>query len=438
MYSAQVPSADNRGSNNATRITLAPRTKMKPAAYPLNPASIGFLFLIGFVTGLQAMATTFTLPALPVMAASFATTPAIAQQTISGFLVGLSCGQIIAGAFGDRFGRRPILILGTTLFVITSFGCAFAGSIQQLIILRIIQGFAASAGMILGRAIVRDTFERVDAIRAMSTIGGIISIVPMIAPLIAGLLLPFLSWRAIFIVLAVASTVICLLIYLRIGESLRTPDPRATNPIRILHNCMEMIRRPDSISFVLIVGISYGGIYVFFTLVPFIVIDTSGLGAASAGVVLLLTSASTWIGTRFNNQISHHWSVRRALRFSTSLALVSSLILLGTTWAVANGALSGNAGLVAVVAPLLMFSFSFGVTHSTCIVMALQPVPHIAGTGSALQASFQTLGGASFAWVAAHFYNGTPVTMGIFMAISSLIAFLIFTFVATRYAPAEK
>lgn len=411
---------------------------MKPALYPLNPASVGFLFLIGFVTALQAMATTFTLPALPIIATSFATTPAIAQHTISGFLLGLSSGQIVAGALGDRFGRRPILLLGTALFVVTSAGCALAESMQQLIILRIIQGFAASAGMILGRAIVRDTFERVEAIRAMSTISGIMSIVPMVAPLAAGVLLPFLSWRAIFVVLTMGSALIGLLIYFRIGESLRTPDPSATHPARILGNCLEMIRRPDAISFVMIVCVGYGGIYVFFSLVPFILIDTFDLGSASAGVVLLLTSAAIWCGTRVNNRMSHRWSVRHALRFSTTLALGCGLAELATTWAVSSGWLGGTPGLVAIIVPLMVYCFAFGITHPTCVIMSLQPVPHIAGTGSALQASFQTLGGAAFAWLSVHLYRGTPLAMGIGLVIASLGMFLVFTLAAQRHAPAER
>lgn len=409
---------------------------MKPASHPLNPASIGFLFLIGFVTALQAMATTFTLPALPIIATSFATTPAIAQHTISGFLLGLSSGQIIAGALGDRFGRRPILLLGTLLFVVTSAGCAVAETMQQLIVLRVIQGFSASAGMILGRAIVRDTFERVDAIRAMSTISGIMSIVPMVAPLVAGLLLPFLSWRAIFVVLTMGSVLIFLLIYFRIGESLRTPDPSATNPMRILRNCLEMIRRPDAIGFVMIACVGYGGIYVFFSLVPFILIDTFGLGAASAGTVLLLTSVAIWCGTRLNHRMSHRWSVRHALRFSTTLGLACGLAELATTWAVSSGVLGGTPGLVAIIVPLMVYCFAFGITHPTCVIMSLQPVPHIAGTGSALQASFQTLGGAAFAWLSVLLYRGTPLAMGIGLGIASLGMFLIYTLAAHRHAPA--
>lgn len=410
---------------------------LKPAPYPLAPKSVAFLLLIGMVTALQAMGTTFVLPALPVIATGFGTTPVVAQQTISGFMLGLAGGQLLAGALGDRYGRRPILLIGTTLFVCTSLGCIFADTIRQLIVLRTLQGFSAAAGMILGRAIVRDTFEGTEAIRAMSTISGIISIVPMVAPVISGVFLQFLSWRTIFALLAIASGVVALLIYLRIGESLRSPDANATRPPRILRNCLEIIRRPESISFVLVICIGYGGMYSFLALMPFILVDNFGLGPGSAGGFLLLSSLSILIGTRFNNRISHRWPVRRALRFATGLLVASSLGALATSWAFTQGLASGYWGLALLCAPMFAYSFSFGMIHPTCFVMALQPVPHIAGTGSALQASFQTLAGACFAWSAAHFYDGTPLAMGVGMAMAGIAAFLVFSLVAARHAPAR-
>ena len=141
---------------------------MKTPAHTYAPGSIAFTVLIGTVAALQAASTTVTLPALPGIAAGLDTTPAMAQFTVSGFLLGVACGQVLSGAVSDRYGRRPVLLAGLLLAFLTGIGCTFAQDIGTLIAMRVLQGFGAAASMILGRAIIRDVYEGQQALRAMS------------------------------------------------------------------------------------------------------------------------------------------------------------------------------------------------------------------------------------------------------------------------------
>ena len=408
---------------------------MSAPARNFAPDSRAFVVLMGFISATQAMSTTLTLPALPAMAEAFATTPEMVQFTLSGFLVGVACGQILLGALSDRIGRRPVLLGGLLLTVVTGIGCTFAGSIEFLIAMRVLQGFGAAAGMILGRAIVRDAFHRDSALKAMATITVILGITPMLGPPLTGLLLELISWRAVFGTLTLLTAVITLMTWLRIGETLRAPDPRATDPRRILRNCGEMLRTPASISFSLMACLVYGGLYAYFSLIPFIARDSFGLSGAAAGWLVGAGALAVWGGANFNHRLTGRWPVRRLLDLSSTLTVIGAFATLAGTLVVTHAHIGGAAGLALIVLPGMLFCFNHGVTQPTAIVMSLQPLPHIAGTASALGASFQTLSGALFSTLAAALYNGTPVSLGICMVLGGVLSLGIFRGVARRHSP---
>ena len=302
-------------------------TVTAPSASPsrhLHYDSFGFILLVGLVTSLQAMCTTLTLPALPAIAQGFGTTPDMAQLTISCFLIGVACGQIIAGALSDRFGRRPILLGGIGISVIAGIGCTFSQSIEALIALRFLQGFGGAAGMVLGRAIVRDRFDRERALKAMSTIAAIISIVPMAGPPITGFMMQWMSWRVIYGIITLIGLTLGIMTWMWIAESLKKPDPTATDPRRIAGNCWEMIRRPESVGFMLVGACTYGGLFSFLAIASFITIDTFHLTATEAGWLLGGSSLASWFGALFNNRISGRFPVRTILRTSTAVTLISA------------------------------------------------------------------------------------------------------------------
>lgn len=413
---------------------------MKSPARPLDTNSIAFIALIGLVTAVQAMSTTLTLPALPAIATEFSTTPDVVQFTLSGFLIGVACGQILSGALSDRFGRRPVLLVGLGLSVLTGIGCTLAPSVDLLITLRVLQGFGCAAGMILGRAIVRDAFHRDQALKAMAGIAVTVGIVPMLGPPLTGMLLELMSWRAVFGLLTLITAVLTVFVYTKVPETLRTPDPSATDPRRIFANCMETLRNPASIGFSLMACLIYGGLFAYLAVIPYIARDSFGLSGAAAGWLIGGGSLAIWAGANLNNRLTGRWSVHRLLDFASKLTLTGALLTLAAALTVSYappGALTGPLGLALIVAPALVFSFTFGITQPTAIVMALQPLPHIAGTASALGASFQTLSGAIFSSLAAALYTGTPVSMGACMAIAGVLSFSVFRGVARHHSPQE-
>ena len=405
----------------------------------LDPSRPFFIALLAFSTALQAVGTTITLPALPAIAAAFGATPDRAQVTLSAYLGGLALGMIPFGALTDRFGRRPVLLFGMTLFTLAGVGCTFAPSIDVLIAARAAQGFAGGAAMIIGRAIIRDLFDRERGLKAMSVMVGVMTMIPMISPFVGGIIMRYLDWRPLFGILALLSATLTLVVWLFIPESIRHRDPNATDPRRILANCLEVLRRPESVSFPLIVAVIFGGFFAYLALIPFIAIQSFHLGAAEVGWLSALNGVALWSGALTNNRLSGRWPVRRLLRFSTGLALAAGALSLAACTVVTLG-LMGDAGrtmpgLALLVAPTLAYSFTFGVSQPNCIVMGLQPVPHIAGTASAVAATLQMISASLFTWIVGLAYNGTPMALGYMLSATSLVSFLIFTLLAVKYTP---
>lgn len=416
---------------------------MNTPARPFGVDSTAFLVLIGFVTAIQAMSTTLTLPALPTLAREFGVAADVAQLTLSGFMIGVACGQILSGALSDRYGRRPVLLSGLALSVVTGAACTVADSMDLLIAMRVLQGFGCAAGMILGRAIVRDAFTRERALKAMSVVAVTVGVVPMLGPPLTGVLLEFISWRAVFGLLTLITLVLLVLVQFKVPETLRAPDPTAMDARRILANCLETLRNPASIGFSLMACTIYGGMFAWLSTIPYVARDSFGLSGAAAGWIIGASSLATWAGATTNNRLTGRWPVRRILDLSATLTISGAIATLAAaaflTWGPHGTPNEPTplAFLALLVLPAMVFCFTFGLTQPTAIIMALQPLPHIAGTASALGASFQTLSGALFATLAAELYTGTPMSLGVGVAAAGMLSFGVYRRVARHHSPAR-
>ena len=193
-------------------------TTTTPVRPTLTPMLLALLALLSAFTPLSI---DMYLPALPVIAVDLRGTAGDIQLTLSAFMVAFGAGQIFYGPAGDRFGRRPVILGGLLIYVLTSIGCAFAGEAMHLILLRFLQGLAACGGVVLARTMVRDLAERDQAARAMSLMMACTSIAPMLAPLIGGQILWFMGWRAVFWTLAGIGVLAFIAAYLRLPETLR-------------------------------------------------------------------------------------------------------------------------------------------------------------------------------------------------------------------------
>src|SRR5215470_3567651 len=146
------------------------------------------LALLVLMTGVAPISLYMLVPALPVLATTFNSSISLAQMTVSLYLVGIACSQLIMGPLSDRFGRRPVLLGGMSLMVAASVACVFADSLPQLIAARFFQALGGASGMVVSRAIVRDLYERERVGAMISLVIAVMMIAQMLSPLTGGLI----------------------------------------------------------------------------------------------------------------------------------------------------------------------------------------------------------------------------------------------------------
>src|ERR1700759_4896243 len=177
------------------------------------------LLLLVAMTGVAPISLYMLVPALPGLAKNFASDVSIAQMTVSLYMVGIACSQILMGPLSDRFGRRPVLLAGLGLMVVASAACIFAETLPQLIAARFFQALGGASGMVVSRAIIRDLYSRERISSMISLVIGVMMIAQMLSPLTGGLLETAFGWRAIFYLITAAALTITVAIAFALPET---------------------------------------------------------------------------------------------------------------------------------------------------------------------------------------------------------------------------
>ena len=198
-----------------------------------NRQGTWLLLVLSVLLGFASISTDLYLPALPIMGTVLGASQGTLEMTISGYLLGFSLGQLFWGPISDRFGRRLPLLIGLTIFVAASAGCATASDAAQLVGFRVLQAVGASAGVVLARAMVRDLYDRDRSARVLSTLMTIMAVAPLLGPSVGGQILALSSWRAIFWTLVVIGLATFLAVT-TLGESHPQEQRQGGSPIAVM------------------------------------------------------------------------------------------------------------------------------------------------------------------------------------------------------------
>ncbi|OIP15495.1 MAG: Bcr/CflA family drug resistance efflux transporter [Comamonadaceae bacterium CG2_30_59_20] len=393
----------------------------------MSPAVI--VLLLSLLLGLQPITTDLYLPALPVLTAGFAAPMQQAQLTLTALLLAFGVSQLVWGPLSDRFGRRPILLIGLSAYVLSAIGSALAPSMAALIVWRTVQGAAMGAAVMCARAIVRDLYAPLQGARVMSKgLSGLGVIAFLSAPL-GGLLTEAFNWRIALLALAVFGAVCLGLIAWRFDETLQRKNPAALQTSTLLATWSSILRQPTFLAFSALSAASYGGLFTFLAASSFVFMNVLGLSKTQYGALMALNSMGYIGGTFLCRQWLPRFGVRRSLKWAGVLSLAG-----GTLMAVLS--LAGLQNVWAIMLPQLLFIVAHGI-HQPCGQSgAVGPFPHAAGAASAVNGFLMML--AAFAmgsWLGTHM-DGTvlPLTLGVWFW-SALIALTAWTLVQWHGEP---
>lgn len=358
-----------------------------PSAVPLaasnrKPMGDGIVVLIlAALLGVQPITTDLYLPALPALTRGFGASMAQAQLTLSALLIAFGVSQLVWGPLSDRFGRRPVLLLGLGAYTLAAIGSALAPSMELLVSWRAVQGAAMGAGVSCARAIIRDLYHPADGARVMSKALSGLGVVAVLSAPVGGLMSDLFNWRAALAVLAVFGAVSFLLVMLRFQESLPRTAPHAFHPGTLMRSWLNITRHPTFITYSVLSVASYGGLFTFLATSSFVFIQVLSLSTTQYGLLMSSMSLSFLTGTFLCRRLLARFGLRRTVAIASALTLASGsamgiFALLG--WS------SGPHGAWFIMMPIYVFMLAHGV-HQPCGQSgAVGPFPHNAGAASAL------------------------------------------------------
>jgi DHA1 family bicyclomycin/chloramphenicol resistance-like MFS transporter len=374
------------------------------------------LLLLVAMTGVAPISLYLLVPALPVLASTFGRDISIAQMTVSLYMVGIACSQIIMGPLSDRFGRRPVLLAGLGLMVAASAGCIFAETLPQLIAARFLQALGGATGMVVSRAIIRDLYSR-DRISAMiSLVIAVMMIAQMLSPLTGGLLETAFGWRAIFYVITAASLIIAVAIAFTLPETRRD---RAEGGGGFRGDVGRLVTSRAFIGYVLCQVLASQIIFAFAGGGPYIVVTQMGRSSAEYGAWFATTGFAYLIGNLFCVRFAPRHSLEKLIWFGLALQFLGALLNL--VWGITG--LNQAPSWLFGTQMLVMFANAFVMSNSAAGAISVRP--EAAGTASGamgfLQMGIGSLVSQFGAWLGGHFLTPVPLNIAI-VALSAACA----------------
>ncbi|MEO5697874.1 MAG: multidrug effflux MFS transporter [Burkholderiaceae bacterium] len=348
---------------------------MSGAQSRMTPAIV--VVTITLLLGLQPITTDVYLPALPSLQRDLGASVGATQLTLSVLIICFGLSQLACGPLSDRFGRRPVLLVGLSLYTVASVLSAAAQSIEALIGWRALQGVALAAAVTCGRSIVRDLFATHEGARMMSRALGGLGIIAMLGPIAGGLLVQSSGWHAALLVPAVFGAVALAFVARNFDESLARPDPQATRPGRVWRNWRALASHPGFRAWAALLCCSWGGLFFILAGSSFVFINVLGTSGLAYGAILSTSSAAYVAGTVLCRRLLLRHGLRGTVRRGAWLSLAGGLGMAGLS-------LAGVHTVWAIMLPQLLFAMGHGVHQPCGQVGVIAPFPENAGTAASL------------------------------------------------------
>jgi DHA1 family bicyclomycin/chloramphenicol resistance-like MFS transporter len=373
------------------------------AAPVARAAAWRMLLLLIAMTAIGPMALNILTPAVPGLAVTLAAEPAAVQLTLSLYLLGLAAAQLVMGPLSDRFGRRPVVLAGLTLAAVSSVAAIAATNLEALIVARTIQAVGASTGVVVGRAIIRDLYDRDRAAAMIGWVTTATVVAPMLAPMIGGFLDTAFGWQAIFAFVGLVSAATL------IGAIYSLPETQTVamsgGIVRFLAEARVLVSTPQFCGYALCVAANSAIFFAFIGGAPHVVVTIMGLSSAVYGVWFAATSLGFMAGNFFAAQWSARVGIDRMIWWGTILSLIGLAVEVALVLA------TPGSGPAIIFVPQVFISFGSGLLMPNALAGAVSVRPQAAGTASGFTGFLQMGLGAAAAQLVSHLLEGATTAL---------------------------
>lgn len=377
-----------------------------------------FILTLGLLTAVAALTVDLSLPAIPAMVETLATDLSRGQQIVGIFMFGMALGQIPSGLAADRFGRLPTLYVGMLIFSLAASTSAVANDMNLILIARFVQGFGAASAIVVSRAIVRDIASGQEAARLMSLLTMIFTAAPVIAPSIGALLIAEWGWRAPFIAIAVCGWLMILgirknLTETHLAESSERPMRQLISSVRGFFSFRQ------SVFALLLLVLPPAGFMSVIAVSAALTTKIYDYSLEQYGYIFALAGLSIFAGSFVNRYLVSRFAVMTLIRIGIILTAIVAAQLVTIVWLNA-------APFEWVWFTVCLFMFTIAILMANATVLALDPLPKIAGVASSIIGTAQNTAGALGALIAAFIYDGSVRNAVVIMAFASTTTTVLF------------
>lgn len=390
--------------------------------------STRFLVLLVFLSMLGPFTLNVLVPSLPGMAESLDAPKASVQLTLSLYLLGMAISQLVLGPLADRFGRRPVLLAALALYVFSSLAALFAPNIGFLIVARFIQSFGATAGIALGRTMIRDTYERDNAASMIGYVTMGMVIAPMLAPTVGALIDDAFGWRAIFAFCVFAGVVMFLVTVPGLPET-RPASLIAATSREVAERSVGLVVNRQFMGFWGASAFCSAIFFAFLGSAPYLMIEVMGRPKAEYALWFMSLSIGYMIGNFISARAATRVGVHRLIGWGNIAGLLGSLLMLAV-------AIHGGLTPFWLFLPAMICSFGNGLVLPNAIAGGLGVDAKAAGAGSGLMGFGQMGLGAVASFIGGKLTGDTAVPLAVIMVICGIAA-LVSGGIARREAKSE-
>ena len=348
-----------------------------------TPPPRQLVLILAALTMIGPFAIDTYLPAFPAMAQGLHTTDVLVQQTLAAYLIPFAFMMLWHGAISDALGRKRVILVGLAFFLAASLVCAFATSIETLLLGRVIQGLSAGTGVIVSRAMVRDLYDGADAQKLMAHVSILFAIAPAIAPIIGGWILQYFDWHGIFFFLSGFTLLLFIACALWLPETLPPDKRQSLHPVSLWHAYRSVFSHHEFRRLSIAIALIFSAGFIYILAAPVFLIRHLGVSAQSFGVMFVPVVAGMMIGSyvsgRTAGKISRMATIKIGfglMGFAATLNLIINLSL--------------PPGLPWSLIPLPLYTCGMALSVPTLQLMGLDQFPARRGLASSCMGTAHT------------------------------------------------
>ena len=379
------------------------------------PGTIALASVLAALSMLGPFSIDAYLPAFPNIQADLRATPIEVQQTLTAYMLSFAGMVLWHGALSDAFGRRNVILCALVVFIVGTFGCAASHSVHYLWVFRILQGVSAGAGVVVGRAIIRDLYSDAAAARLLSLVTMIFTIAPAIAPILGGWIVTFSDWRTIFLALLGYSVLLFIYCFRRLPETLPAERRQPFNPRFLWTSYRTIFGSPLFHMKSGVVALNFSGLFLYITAAPVLLPVHLGLGPSQFGWLFIPAVSGIFCGALAANRIAGKMTFARQIGIGFGFLLTAAVVN------VLYHSLQ-PAALPWTVAPLFFYSFGMSIIAPGATLLSLDLFPHIRGTVASCQSFAVTMLGALVAGVIAPLLSHSPLWLACGQLVFAVVA----------------